>query len=110
VGVYEYPIMKMLYSNENNFLVNNIKNIIESHDINTFIKNEFAQGAIGEISAIDSWPELWITDDDDFDRAMEILETSQKTLAEDDWCCINCSEKNDPSFEICWNCQFGKSK
>ncbi|MFB0981662.1 MAG: DUF2007 domain-containing protein [Alteromonadaceae bacterium] len=102
--------MKMLYSNDNNFLVNNIKNIIESHDINTFIKNEFAQGAVGEISAIDAWPELWVIDDADFKHALEILEFSHNTIKGDDWVCNNCSEKNNPSFEICWNCQSDNIK
>jgi hypothetical protein len=97
--------MKMLYSNENNFLVSNVKNIIESHDISTFIKNEFAQGAIGEVSAIDSWSELWVLDDADFKRAMVILESSQESIKGEDWACNHCSETNDPSFEICWNCQ-----
>jgi len=102
--------MKMLYSNENNFLVNNIKNIIESHDINTFIKNEFSQGAIGEISAIDSWPELWVTDEDDFERAIEILESLHNSIKGDNWVCNHCSETNNPSFEICWNCQSDNLK
>ena len=105
IGSSEYSIMKMLYSNENMFLVNNVKNIIESNDISTFIKNEFAQGAIGEVSAIDSWPELWVHDDTDFEQAVEILESSQKNIKGEDWACKNCSETNDPSFEICWNCQ-----
>jgi hypothetical protein len=97
--------MKMLYSNENNFLVNNVKNIIESNDISTFIKNEFAQGAVGEVSAIDSWPELWIFDDAEFERAMTILKSSQNNIKGEEWVCCHCAEKNDPSFEICWNCQ-----
>jgi hypothetical protein len=97
--------MKMLYSHDNSFLVSNLKNIIESHNISTFIKNEFAQGAVGEISAIDSWPELWIHNDADFDRAMAIVESSKNSIKGEDWLCKNCTEKNDPSFEICWNCQ-----
>ena len=98
--------MKMLYSNENNFLVSNVKNIIESHGIKTFIRNEFAQGAIGEVSAVDSWPELWVFDDADFEQAMDILESSKKVVRGEDWVCNHCSETNDPSFEICWNCQI----
>ena len=97
--------MKLVYSNESHFLVNNIKNLIEAEEINTFIKNEFAQGAVGEISAFDSWPEVWVMDDSDFDRAVEIVKSSQSTNSAGDWICNNCSEKNDPSFEICWNCQ-----
>ncbi|MFT6927465.1 MAG: hypothetical protein ACJAZP_003101 [Psychromonas sp.] len=101
--------MKMVYSNENQFLVSNVKNLIEAQEIDTFIKNEFAQGAAGEISPLDSWPEVWIYNDSDFDRAVEIVTLSQRRSTTVDWICENCSEKNDPSFEICWNCQHEKS-
>jgi len=97
--------MKMVYTNENHFLVNNVKNLIEAQEISTFLKNEFAQGAIGEISAFDSWPEVWVFDDSDFDHAVEIVKLSQTNNNTVDWICKNCSEKNAPSFEICWNCQ-----
>ncbi len=97
--------MKMVYSNENNFLVNNVKNLIEAQGMSTFIKNEFAQGAVGEISAFDAWPEVWIHDDQYFDRAMAIVKSAQHSSKAEDWICKNCSETNDPSFEICWNCQ-----
>jgi hypothetical protein len=101
--------MKLVYSNENQFLVHNVKNLIEAQAIDTFLKNEFAQGAVGEISAFDSWPEIWVVDDSDFDRAVEIVKTSQSKGSGIDWNCKNCSEKNDPSFEICWNCHREKS-
>ena len=97
--------MKMVYSNENHFLVHNVKNLIEAQEIKTFIKNEFAQGAVGEISAFDSWPEVWVLDDSDFDRAAEIVKSSQPSHNALDWTCKGCFEKNDPSFEVCWNCQ-----
>jgi len=99
--------MKMVYTNENHFITNNVKNLIEAQGINTFIKNEFSQGAVGEISAFDSWPEIWVFDDSDFERADEIAKLSQNSGSNVDWVCINCSETNDPSFEICWNCQSG---
>ena len=96
--------MKIVYSNESLFLVSNVKNLIEAQGISTFIKNEFSQGAIGEISAFDSWPEVWVADDADLERATEILNSSQSDIDGEDWICINCSEKNAQSFEICWNC------
>jgi len=97
--------MKMVYTSENHFLVNNVKNLIEAQEINTFIKNEFSQGAVGEISAFDAWPELWVFDDADFEPAVEIVKSSQSSNTSVDWICKNCAETNDPSFEICWNCQ-----
>ena len=61
--------MKMVYANESQFLVTNVRNLIEAQDIRTFLKNEFAQGAVGEISAFDSWPEVWVFEDSDFEQA-----------------------------------------
>ncbi|MGB5446089.1 MAG: DUF2007 domain-containing protein [Psychromonas sp.] len=101
--------MKLVYSNESHFLVSNIQNLIEAQGINTFLKNEFAQGAVGEISVFDSWPEVWVIDDADFDRAVEIVKASQSSSLGADWICQNCSEINDASFEICWNCQREKA-
>jgi hypothetical protein len=97
--------MKMVYTNENQFLANNVKNLIEVQGINAFIKNEFSQGAVGEISAFDAWPEVWVYDDSDFARAEQIVKSSQQSNETLDWLCNTCAENNDPSFEICWNCQ-----
>ena len=99
--------MKMVYTNESNFIVNNVKNLIEAQQIATFINNEFAQGAAGEISVFDCWPEVWVFDDADFDRAVDIVNSSQRNNNGADWICKNCSEENDASFEICWRCQQG---
>lgn len=101
--------MKMVYSNENLFIVNNIKNLIEAQNIETFIKNEFSQGAIGEISAFDAWPEIWVFNDSDYVQAFDVVQSSQKNNEVADWNCEYCSETNDPSFEICWNCQSENS-
>lgn len=97
--------MKMVYTNENHFIVANVRNLIEAQDIKTFIKNEFSQGAVGEISAFDSWPEVWVFEDSDFDQASEIVVSSQLIDKGGDWNCAQCAEVNDASFEICWNCQ-----
>jgi len=100
-------MMKMVYTSENHFIVNNVKNLIEAQGISTFIKNEFLHGAVGELSSFDSWPEIWIFEESDFERADEIVKSIQSSDLNVDWVCNNCAEKNDPSFEICWNCQSG---
>jgi hypothetical protein len=97
--------MKRVYSNENHFLVNNAKTLIDAQGINTFIKNEFAQGAVGETSPFDAWLEVWVTNDGDFEQALNILKTSNSSKEGKDWVCRSCSEENAPSFEVCWNCQ-----
>ncbi|MGY8869209.1 MAG: putative signal transducing protein [Pseudomonadales bacterium] len=99
-------MMKMVYTSENQFLVNNAKNLIEAQGIGTFLKNEFAQGAVGETSAFDAWPEVWVFSDADYEQALNIIETSLSRDNAVEWLCKNCHEKNDPSFEVCWNCQY----
>ena len=100
--------MKLVYTHENGFVVSNIKHLIEANNIGTFIKNEYAQGAIGEISVFDTWPELWITDDSDFELAMAIINTTIKQNDLPEWRCKRCKESNDASFDLCWHCQVEK--
>jgi len=102
-------MMKLVYTNDNHFLTSNMQNLIEAEQIKTFMKNEFAQGAAGDISVFDAWPEVWVFDDEDFDRAAEIVALAQSKSNDADWVCNNCGESNDPSFDICWKCQSDKS-
>ena len=97
--------MKLIYTNENRMLVGNAQNILEAHGIEVFLKNEFAQSGIGETSPIDTWPELWLVDDDSYAQALAILENSLSDADAPDWTCQACGESNDASFEICWQCQ-----
>lgn len=96
--------MKLVYTHENHFIVGNIKNLIEAQDISVFIKNEFSQGAMGETSAFDCWPEIWVFDDHALEAATAIVKQSQQSTNAADWVCTHCNEKNDPAFEVCWNC------
>ena len=98
-------IMKMVYTHENYFIVSNVKNIIDAQGIKTFVKNEFSQSAVGELSATDSWPEIWVFDDANFDNAVAIIATLQVDSKAVDWTCENCLEKNSSAFELCWSCQ-----
>lgn len=97
--------MKMVYTNENRFIVANAKNILEQQGIDVMLKNEFASSAVGEVSAFDAWVELWVHDDNDYERAVGILQSSLSEESEPGWVCGECREDNDASFEICWQCQ-----
>jgi hypothetical protein len=97
--------MKMVYTNENRFLVSNAKNILELQGIDVTLKNEFASGAIGEVSAFDAWVEVWVLNDSDYEQACSIIESSLSKENAEEWVCTSCKEINDASFELCWNCQ-----
>ncbi len=96
--------MKLIYTNENRFIVNNIKNIIQNAGIELFIKNEYISGAAGDLSPFDTWLELWVTQDSDYDKAIKLISSINHTNTSHDWFCTQCHEKNDASFEFCWQC------
>ena len=97
--------MKKIYTHDNTFIVHNVKNLVEAQGIEVFLKNEFAQGAVGEVSVFDAWPELWVINDSDYDRALAVVNATQQANMAADWVCDNCGEVNAASFDICWQCQ-----
>ena len=98
--------MKLIYTNENRFLVTNAKNILENAGVDVVLRNEFAVGGAGDLSPLDAWLELWI-EDLDYEKSLQVIKDS---LGSDDmeWVCDNCHETNDAAFDFCWNCQHEK--
>ena len=96
--------MKLLYTNENRYLVNNIQNIVDNAGISTMLKNEFAAGAAGDLVPHETWLELWVVEDGDYDKAVTILDAAFSNHNDATWLCKQCNETNDASFEFCWNC------
>jgi hypothetical protein len=96
--------MKLLYTNENRYLVHNIQNLVENSGIAIMLKNEFAAGAAGDLVPHETWLELWVIHDADYDQAMQLISSSFSGEDDAEWLCSNCQEINDASFDFCWNC------
>lgn len=96
--------MKLIYTHENRFIVANAKNILESHGIELVVRNEYTAGAMGEVSPFDTWLELWLTDDSDYERAGDILKNALSDSSAPGWTCDRCHEENGAAFELCWHC------
>lgn len=97
--------MKLIYTDENQMLVNNAKNILDNAQLASVIKNQFASSGVGELPAFDTWLELWIVDDSHFETAIKLLDSTFAKDSLPEWICSNCREHNSASFELCWNCQ-----
>jgi len=97
--------MKLIYTNENQFLVSNIQNIVQNSGIDVTLKNEYVAGGAGDLSPFDTWLELWVSEDKDYEKAIKIIASINNTDSTDNWFCSTCHEKNSASFEICWQCQ-----
>ncbi len=94
--------MKLIYTHQNPALAENMRNLLEEAGIQCILRNEYASGAVGELSFVDAWPEVWILQDSDYPRACNIIHQTQESSI--DWVCPQCGEINDASFEICWQC------
>lgn len=100
--------MKLIYTNENRFLVYNIQNIVENAHIQTVLKNEYASSAAGDLVPHETWLELWVQDDGDYDLAMRAIKQAFDEQHEQTWICPQCHEENLGSFDLCWQCQTEK--
>ena len=100
--------MKLIYTHENGFLVNNIRNLLEQASIQVIVKNEFASGGAGDLSPFDTWPELWLINENDFEKATQVINSSISKPCSKDWVCEKCGEPNDTSFDFCWRCNTSR--
>lgn len=82
-----------------------LKTALEVASIDCFIKNEFNGGGLGEIPFTETWPELWIKDETDKNKALAIIESlSIASGALMDWDCPECHERIEKEFQLCWRC------
>ena len=101
--------MKLVYTHENRLMVLNVRNILSEHGIEVVVNKEYASSAAGGLPPIDTWPEVWIVNDDDFGSSMNIIESLDVELKTEMWQCRECLEMNDETFDYCWNCKRDKS-
>lgn len=97
--------MKKLLSNENPFILANTKELLAQSGIDCSIRNEFIGGASGELPHFELWPEIWVLQDEDLERAQAIVEEISDNSRIEEWTCNFCQENNADSFEYCWNCR-----
>lgn len=101
--------MKLIYKNENRAIVYSVKNILELNHIDSQIKNEYGHTSGGELGLPNSLLELWLLNDQDYEKARSIIETQIADPTDTKpWICDKCGEENEGNFEICWNCQNGR--
>lgn len=98
--------MKRIYTSDNVVVLHSVKNVLALNGIDSFVKNEHT-GPVGAWHGIgNSFHELWILNDLDFDKASAIIEKQvENPTPAQPWTCAMCGENNGGSFEVCWKCQ-----
>lgn len=85
-------------------IVFHVKNLLQGQGIDSLLKNEFASGGVGDLSPFETWPEIWV-DDEQFAEAQRFIDLqSLQEVSGSEWICPDCGELNDGNFMICWNC------
>ena len=100
--------MQKFYSDYNQVKVRQIKSLLDDAGIPCFVKNEYIQGASGEIPPHETLPEVWLVDNAWYAKAQALLEQFEQDLSEyaqEVWHCKKCQEQNEGQFLICWQCQ-----
>ena len=79
--------------------------LLASSGIKARILNASAQGGVGEIPFMHTYPELWLEDARDAARARAVIEEFERPARpEPPRRCPNCQEDNPAQFEVCWKC------
>jgi len=86
-----------------------ITSMLEQAGIKFVVRNQYLSGAMGELPITECWPEIWVTDQQEFEQAMDIVRiaTAELTNNSGPWHC-RCGEQNEGQFASCWKCGSDK--
>lgn len=98
--------MKKVTSADSLVTINHYRNLLVSEGIRAFIRNEFLGGIVGEMPFQEVWPELWVENDLDYDRALQLIDSATilKESPSAPWNCGICDAENEGQFSACWQC------
>ena len=102
--------MKKVFIATNPVNAHLLKGVLEGENIQSVVQGEYLWGARGEIPVTsETSPSVWVVDDADYDRAMEIVsnfqaEEDNSDLRSAEWKCKKCGERNEGQFTECWQC------
>ncbi|MGB5492064.1 MAG: DUF2007 domain-containing protein [Woeseiaceae bacterium] len=96
--------MKKLTSAESLITINHYKNLLAAEGISSQIRNEHLGSILGEMPFVETWPEIWVTNDLDFDRATQLITSVESESPGESWRCGRCGEENEGQFAACWKC------
>jgi hypothetical protein len=98
--------VKKVTSADSLVTINHYRNLLVSEGIPAFLRNEHFGSIMGEVPFQEVWPELWVENDLDYDRALQLIDTA-KIAGESPsaaWRCRHCGEENEGQFAVCWRC------
>lgn len=97
--------MREIFTNQDFTKVGHYKSVLDSEGIPSFIRNGLSNN-ITEMPSPILFPTLCVENDDDYDKAMELLKAIHKPQPNNapDWICAACKETVPGTFDTCWKC------
>ena len=97
--------MVKVYTASELHVVQLIKSQLEERGVACVMNNEYSAIARGDLVYTDTWPEIWV-DDDQAKAANTVLAELASSSADqqDEWVCAGCGEVIEGQFSDCWNC------
>ena len=87
--------------------VGQMQSLLESHGIETFMRNEFGSSVVGELPFVEVVPQLFVLHEADLQQARELLALELPPAAAApalNWTCPDCSSDVEANFSRCWKC------
>ena len=85
-----------------------VKGVLEAEQISAVVKGESLFSTRGEAPVTpDTLPSVWVMDDEDAPRAVELLAEYRQRPAgggAQPWVCASCGEDVEGQFLSCWSC------
>lgn len=85
------------------------ESILQGEGIQTHIRNKDLVGTLTEVPIPEFFPALCVVNEDDYERAVEILKLrfteDQERASLPDVRCPKCHEENPATFDVCWSCE-----
>lgn len=97
--------MKKLTSAPTVITIHHFRNLLQAEGIASEIRNEHLGGILGEMPFAETWPQLWVVSDLDYERAKQLIDDSVLDESPSEpWRCGKCGEENEGQFAACWSC------
>jgi hypothetical protein len=99
-------IMQKLYVSQSLIDVESRKELLDQAEIPCTIKNQRSAMLGGEVPFVEVFPELWVLQDEDYERAQTLLNDWEEAqpLESTSWTCVSCGEVHQKEFTTCWKC------
>ncbi len=95
--------MKRVFRAASLLQVAHARNVLLSAGIDSELRNQYLAGALGELPMLETWPQLFVDDADEF-RALRALKEAAAPPRGSPWVCEACGEQLEPQFTSCWRC------